>query len=212
MQAPPPQYNDSPESHYANHSPRDPAMRPPQMSQVQPERYSTASSNAPFSAIGALLSQPYDSDDEDGRSIRNPHAYQGQAQGDMRRAVQSREGADVHGKVQSYEGDVGGKRRSIVHFPGPQIGHSSSSGHARAPPPAPMHQQQHQQQGGPRYPHPSHPGPRSPHPHRPQPTLNIPAAVSNKSRAPLSPYALPKPSTPISPALAAAPDYFTPPG
>lgn len=199
---PPPGYSEGPGAPRSFHAPS------------VTERHSTASSNAPFSAIGALLSQPYDSDDEDGRSIRNPQAYQG-SQGDVRsgdmRNAAMRGGYGVAEKVQSQEGRVGqqggGRPKSIVHFPGPQIGHSQNqgdpthlqasrhpvhSGHAR-PPPSPA-------MSSPRFPHPTHPGPRSPHPNRPQPTVHIP-----HSPAPLSPHPLPKPFTPISPALAASP-------
>lgn len=146
------------------------------------ERQSVASSNAPFSSIGALLSQPYDSDDEDGRSIRHPQSYQGSKQspqpqgrgrdrqgqgqgqsgtgmdvrsGDVRTAT-TRNGYGISEKVQSVEGAVGSdavdtrqaRPRSVVHFPGPNIGHNQASAQSQYnhQPQQQMHDQhQHQQ-------------------------------------------------------------------
>ena len=166
-------YHDSPESQYPG-TPR--SYRP-----ALAERASVASSNAPFSSIGALLSQPYDSDDEDGRSIRHPQAYQGSQnqqprQGDVRHQFPGQGGAP---SVKSHQGIVIERPRSIVHFPGPQIGQAPG-----------------QYSNGPSYPNPTHPGPRAPQTTRPQPSVTIPCQRS------LSPHFLPQPKTPISPALA----------
>jgi len=167
---PRPSYNESPESNYA-------ATPRPYRAPLN-DRVSVASTNAPFSSIGALLSQPYDSDDEDGRSIRHPQAYQGSQQvrqGDVR---QHTAGQGAAASIKSHQGIVQERPRSIVHFPGPNIGHGQQA-----------------YSNGPSFPFPTHAGPRAPQTNRPQPNLDIPGRS-------MSPHPLPQPKTPISPALA----------